>query len=183
MRAFIGIPISEDLKGKILKIQEKFREFDIKFVEKGNLHFNLKFLDEIPEEKTTEIKSSLGNLSQLFETFEINIRGMGVFPNENYIRVVWIGVKKGYQQMLALAEVIENALVDLGIEREAKKFEPHLTLGRVRSARNKKELAETVERYKDLEIGTMKVDRLVLFESVLTRQGPIYKEVFSITLK
>ena len=44
MRAFIAIEIPEELKVRISKVREDFRDFDIKFVEKENFHFNLKFL-------------------------------------------------------------------------------------------------------------------------------------------
>jgi len=50
MRAFLGISIPDSLKPKILRIQDKFDDFDIKFVEKENLHFNLRFFRDIEEE-------------------------------------------------------------------------------------------------------------------------------------
>jgi 2'-5' RNA ligase len=181
MRVFLGINISEDLKHKIINVQDRFSNFDIKFVEPENLHFNLKFFKEIDEENLEKIKKFVEEISKQFEPFEIRIVGVGAFPNKNYVKVIWLGVKEGYQALTALAEAIENSLESLGFEGE-EKFVPHLTLGRVRSGRNKNELLILLRGLEDIEIGKMKVDEIKLFQSVLTPNGPIYKEVFNIKL-
>ena len=183
MRAFVGIPISQELKVKIFVIQKRFRDFDIKLVEKENLHFNLKFLKEVPQEKIHDIRQSLEKAMGFLAPFEINIQGIGIFPSENYIRVVWLGIKQGYQEMLGLQQAIERAFENVGIEREKVQFQPHLTLGRVKSAKNKADILKLLEKYQDTEVGTMKIDRIVFFESVLTGQGPVYNEVFSVNLE
>lgn len=181
MRAFIGIEIPEELKQKIIDLQEKFEDFDIKFVEKENLHFNLKFLGETDEEKIEKIKKILKEITEQFESFEVKVHGMGVFPNKNYIRVVWLGVKEGYQQMLALAESVENAVVSLGFEKG--KFEPHLTLGRVRSGRNRNELLLAIRKNENADIGSFKIKEIKIIESKLSPKGPVYEEIFSAHLR
>lgn len=181
MRVFIGINISEDLKPKIFQLQNKFSNFDIKFVEPENLHFNLKFFREIEEDQLEKIKKILEEVSKQFEPFEIKITGLGAFPSKNYIRVIWLGVKDGYQIFTSLAETIENYLEAIGFERE-KRFIPHLTLGRVRSGRNKNELLILMRELENIEIGSMKIQKIKLFQSKLGPTGPIYEEVFEISL-
>ena len=181
MRAFLGVSIPEDLKQKIMQIHDNFSDFDIKFVETENLHFNLRFFEEIEDDRIEELKKSLEEVCKSFEPFEINVTGLGFFPNKNYIRVIWIGVKDGYQAFVALAEAIDNALSNLGFLRE-EKFVPHLTLGRVRSGRNRDELLLAIRKLEDIEIGKMIVNEIKLFQSKLTPNGPVYKEVFSINL-
>ena len=144
MRAFIGIPITENLKKRIVDVQKNFSSFDIKFVEIENLHFNFKFLGEISDEQVEKIKKSLEETAKQFEPFEIDISGIGVFPSKNYIRVIWIGVKEGFQNMVALANAIDDSLSEI-FPKEMQKFQPHLTLGRVRSSRNKSELINIVQ--------------------------------------
>ena len=102
MRAFLGISISEDLKNKILNIQKKFSAFDIKFVEPENLHFNLKFFREIENENIEKLRRVVEEIVKKYQPFDIEIRGLGVFPNKSYIRVVWIGVKEGYNNLMSL---------------------------------------------------------------------------------
>jgi len=179
MRGFLGITIPDNLKSKIIKTQDRFSDFDIKFVESVNLHFNLKFFKEIDNEKVEKLKEILEKVSTQFEPFEIEISGLGAFPSKNYIRVIWLGVKQGYQMFKSLGDIIENALEALGFEKEGQ-FVPHLTLGRVRSGRNKNELLVLLRKLEDVEIGKMMIDKLTLFQSKLSPKGPIYEEVFII---
>lgn len=181
MRAFLGISISEDLKHKILALQKKFSDFDIKFVEPENLHFNLKFFREIGNENIEKLRRILDEITKKYEPFEIEIKGLGVFPNKNYIRVVWIGIKEGFNTLISLAEEIQDSIEVLGFPRE-EKFVPHLTLGRVRSARNKENLKILVEELENVEIGKMKIDTVKLFQSKLSPDGPKYEEVFNLNI-
>ena len=177
MRAFLGISVSEELKPRILYIQDRFELFDIKFVEKENLHFNLKFFREISDEQLENLKRALEEICRQFQPFEINISSVGAFPTKSYVRVIWLGVKDGYQTLAALAEMIENVTESLGFETE-EKFVPHLTLGRVRSGRNKNEMLTLLKELENAEIGKMVVSELKLFQSKLSPNGPVYEEVF-----
>lgn len=181
MRAFLGISIPDDLKRKILEVQKKFSDFDIKFVEPENLHFNLKFFREIDGENIEKLRAILAEITKKYEPFEIEIRGLGVFPSKNYIRVVWIGVKEGFNTLTSLAEEIQDSIEALGFPKE-EKFVPHLTLGRVRTARNKENLKKNVEELEDIEIGKMKIEDIKLFKSKLSSNGPIYEEVFNVKI-
>jgi 2'-5' RNA ligase len=181
MRAFLGIPIPEELKQRIISIQDKFLDFDIKLVEQENLHFNLKFFKELSEDDVERLKKLLSDVCKRFQPFNIRIAGAGAFPSKNYIRVLWLGVKDGYQILASLAETIENSLESLGYESE-EKFVPHLTLGRVRSGRNKNEMLVLLKELEDVEIGEMEVNEIILFQSKLSPDGPVYEEVFKIKL-
>lgn len=179
MRAFLGISIPDELKSRIVSIQDMFFNVDVKFVEKENFHFNLKFFKEIEGEKVNKLKMVLEDITKQFQPFEVKIEGVGAFPSTNYVRVLWLGVKDGYQTMVSLAEMIEKALESLGFEAE-EKFVPHLTLGRVRSGSNKNELLTLIRKLENVEIGKMEVKELKLFQSKLSPNGPVYEEVFSI---
>ncbi len=181
MRAFVGIPIPEKLKPKIVKIQERFSRFDIKLVEPENLHFNLKFIKEIGEDKIEVLKKEIEKVVSIFEPFSLKVASFGVFPNEKYLRVIWLGVKDGKETLIALAKEVNNSLEKFGLRKEAK-FVPHLTLGRVRSGKNKEEILRIIEELKDVDIGEMRVEKVVLFKSTLTSKGPIYEEIFSVNL-
>ena len=155
----MGISVSNELKQKISSIQENFSDFDIKFVEPENLHFNLRFFREISDQEIETLKQKLEEVIKKFEPFDIEMKGLGVFPNKNYIRVVWIGVKEGYNTIISIAESIEDSIESLGFPKE-EKFVPHLTLGRIRTARNKMELRNLVEELENIDIGKMKIDIL-----------------------
>lgn len=182
MRAFLGIPTTQDVVPKIVRVQQKLSEFDIKFVEKDNFHFNIKFFREIEDEKIDQLKEIVSEACEKLEKFDINISGVSAFPSANYIRVIWLGVKDGYNEMVTLVNMINSGIETLGFEKEKQKFIPHLTLGRVRSGRNKEKMIAALKELEDIEIGMMKLEKVVLFQSKLSPKGPVYEEVFSVKL-
>ncbi|MFQ6010208.1 MAG: RNA 2',3'-cyclic phosphodiesterase [Candidatus Aenigmatarchaeota archaeon] len=184
MRLFIAVKTPKEIRSKIAQIQEKFEELDIdiKLVEPENLHFNLKFIGEYAEEKLPNLKKALDNICSQFSAFDSHIAGIGSFPSPTYIRVIWLGMEEGSQAFSAIAEALDMGLEGLGIAKNDKKFTPHLTLGRVRSGKGREELISLLRDLKNTDIGTFRVDKIILFESKLGKKGPVYTEVHSVKL-
>jgi 2'-5' RNA ligase len=109
-----------------------------------------------------------------FEPFEVKIQGVGVFPNMRYPRVLWAGIREGADQLRSIFNQLEPQLRSLGFAPDTKGFSPHLTIARVKSGRNKAELARRVEENLNYEFGTVKANCLRLKRSDLTPKGPIY---------
>ena len=93
MRLFIAIDIPEDVRKKLVSFQEKIgnEHARIKWVEADNIHLTLKFLGEVGDDTVGEIRESLKKIK--FKSFTSAISGLGVFPNENYVRVIWAGME------------------------------------------------------------------------------------------
>ncbi len=177
MRTFIGIKLPEKVKDDIYEIISylKGSRADVKWVEKENLHITLKFIGEIEENTFNEIKEDLKSI--WFTPFEIFLEGNGVFPNYYRPRVLWIGLRFKENTLESLFEKIEDKLLPLGIEKESRSFNPHLTLGRIRGRRNldkllKKFREEKIRGYRNSYL----VESFSLFESILRREGPVYVE-------
>ncbi|HCJ66119.1 MAG TPA: RNA 2',3'-cyclic phosphodiesterase [Elusimicrobia bacterium] len=176
MRLFIAVNLDEELKKKILPLQEELKKTgaDVKWVAVENLHLTLKFLGEVSEEKATQIEPVIVPILACFPSFEMKLSGFGVFPNFNYPRVIWLGIEEGGEELKGLSEKIEDSLVSLGFDKEERPFTAHLTLGRVRSAKNKNQLISIIEEKKNIEIGKQKVGKIYLMQSILKPTGPIY---------
>jgi 2'-5' RNA ligase len=106
----------------------------------------------------------------------MEVRGIGAFPDARRPRILWMGSGEGAQTMIALADRVEEQLHRLGYRREPRRFQPHLTLGRVRGGRAV-ELGPILEKYADLEIGQISVEEVIVFSSTLERTGPIYDPI------
>lgn len=184
MRAFLAAEIDEELKDKIAEVENQLKEADapVKFVEPHNLHFTFKFFGEIDEEKTGEIINAVENKVQNYGSFEISIKGVGVFPNSRYIRVIWLGVEDS-ELFSKLQMDMDEDFAELGFKKE-RSYVPHLTVGRVRGAKNKGALISKIDELDEVEIGKMKIGKLLLMESVLKRDsGPVYTVVKEFDLK
>lgn len=83
IRSFVAVDIDNvEIVRKIEHIQREFQKLglDAKVVEKENLHITLRFLGEVPIEKVEQIAKSLSTLR--YNKFEIQLSGLGVFPDE-----------------------------------------------------------------------------------------------------
>ena len=181
MRCFIAVDAPDELKERIFKIQTKLKATgaDLKLVEKENLHFTVKFLGEITEKEAEVVKEFLNSLEE--KSFEISIKGLGVFPTEDYIRVIWLGVEENKDVFLDLIKKINENLNQS--RKDKKETTAHLTIARVKTARNKEKLKALIPNLKDTEIGKMKINSLKLMASELTSEGPKYKILAEFKLK
>lgn len=185
MRCFIAVDIEEKLKTQLEEIQKKIMvcEADIKYVERENIHLTLKFLGNIDEEKIEPINKALLRVADEYSPFEIEVGGVGVFPNPSYLRVIWVGISKGQDKLCEIHKRIEENLYPLGFKRENRGFSGHITLGRVKSPRNKAKLVEVLSQLRDVQIGTQTVDSIELKRSQLSPTGPVYTTLRSVELK
>lgn len=185
IRAFISIEIHQEIKTKISAIQEKLKsvETPVSWVRLESIHLTLKFLGYMTEEQIPEIKKCMLISVEGITPFIINIRGCGVFPNLNYPKVIWLGLKDRTDSLSRLQQGLDNCLEKMDFEREKRKFTPHLTLGRVKSLKGKNQLIRAVHLYKDTEVGKIDVDRINLIRSQLNPAGAIYTVLEEVRLK
>lgn len=177
VRAFLAIDLDEDLKPKINKIIKEFKKIDtrIKYVELANLHLTLKFFGDIDTNGLDVLKKAISNVVSDFEPFSIKVRGCGAFPNTSHIKVIWVGIEDD-AIIRALHDKLDKEFTRLGFDKD-KKFSTHLTIGRMKTAKNKKQVKEVIEEFEEFEIGEMNVDRIILKKSTLTPSGPIYEDM------
>ena len=145
---------------------------NLKPVERENIHLTLKFLGEIPQHKVDEVADVVKEIS--FEPFDFKVKEVGVFPNHRRPATIWAGISEGVLEVTKVFEDLDIKLSKHGFERERRKFHPHLTIGRVRSGKNKDQLVEELMRLETKEFGVIIADRVVLKKSVLTPSGPVY---------
>lgn len=179
MRIFIAINPENEIKEKIESLTSKVRTVDtkIKWVEKENLHITLKFLGEINEMMLNNVKSCLENIKTGCTPFDVELCGIGVFPNIKDARVIWIGIKNGHQELKSLSEKIDTELSRLGFKREARPFSPHLTIARVKGDINYEHLKNTIADLKDYDVGKFTVRSMYVMRSILKPTGPVYSIV------
>ena len=67
-------------------------------------------------------------------------------------------------------------ILELGFKKE-RRYIPHITIGRVKFIKNKKDLKEKIEKYKTVKFGNLEVKNIVLISSQLTEKGAIYTTI------
>ncbi len=180
LRLFFALPLAPDLHPAVTAAQERLNPAGakVKWVEAENLHFTLKFLGATPAERVERLIEVAESVSIAHQAHQIELSGVGAFPNPQRARVVWIGCGEGAEQLTALADDLEAALVAQKLaEKEKRGFSAHLTIGRVKAPHSLDRLAPLIEAEADTAIGSMACDHFSLLKSDLTPQGPIYTTV------
>jgi len=185
IRAFIAIELNKDIQDGLAKIQAELRSgrADVKWVKPQNMHLTLKFLGNIEIDLIVKIKNILEDLTINHKSFPSDLSEIGAFPKIKTPRVIWVGMQKGKDQVGLIVEELETKLAEIGILKEERKFHPHLTLGRLRSPHNRSKLVELLEKNKAIPPLNFTVDKIILFKSTLTGQGPIYEPQSQVSLK
>ena len=181
-RLFVAVPVSEEVKDKLRQVVDELSKTgaDLKLVSLSHLHFTLKFLGDVDEKQIPEIEKKLAGIVEKTKGFEVSVKGVGVFPSLERINVVWMGVENS-----TLVSLMKEVGKELGFVRKNDHDEDvaHLTIARVKTERNKKELQEFAKRFEGKEFGRMKVEKIILFESELRKEGAEHRVVKEFRLK
>lgn len=182
MRVFIGVPVSEEIKEKIKPLIESLKATgaDLNLVSLKNLHFTVKFLGEVSSaNEVEEIKDKLSKIH--FKKFDLKLETVGVFPSLERMNVVWIGIKSGSNELVGLMKKVNGELYY--IRKNEHEEIPHLTIARVKTGKNKEKLQEFIKSAEHGKFGSMTVDKLILYKSDLTPEGPVYSELSVFNLR
>ncbi|MBN1823794.1 MAG: RNA 2',3'-cyclic phosphodiesterase [Endomicrobiales bacterium] len=176
MRLFIAINLPDEMKEALSDVQERLKVLpvDVSWVKKENFHITLKFLGEVGESEIPGIEGVLGRVCARSRAIRVVFSGLGVFPDRNPPRVVWAGISEGAEEIKKLASDIKEGLSTAGFQKEKRGFRAHLTLGRVRSAKNAGEIARRVNAMKDVSAGACGIHSVELMRSVIETQGVKY---------
>lgn len=176
LRTFIAVSIPDALRNRALAAARQLAAVapDVKWVEPQGLHWTLQFLGNVDQREAGEICAAVAEGALEHEPFDLQILGAGAFPSADRPRTLWLGVGQGREQMIALQASIEKSLEPLGFRGEARRYTPHLTIGRPGRGEPPRELATELAALADFNGGTMLVDEVTIFSSELTRQGPVY---------
>jgi 2'-5' RNA ligase len=188
MRLFVALDIDQTIQQRlddyIRTLQP--RAPGVRFVRSNNYHVTLKFLGELPTAEA--VRERLRGIRA--QGLEINVGGVGFFPNARAPRVFWAGINA--PALPALARGVDKALEALGFPPE-REFHPHLTLARNGSGRPRPLRGERpVEAFAQLsaivasaaapEFGTMTARQFFLYESKLSPSGPSYSKLETFAL-
>ncbi len=175
IRSFIAFDIEdESVINNLYTVQNMLSNSgaSLRMVKPENIHVTMRFLGNISPVMVEKIHEMIEKI--VFSPFDIEIKGLGVFPNLRRISVVWAGIRRGTEELRNIFYQLEPNLEALGFQPDDKGFSPHLTMARVRLSLNKVELINLVKDLENYEFGLIKAKCLRLKRSVLTPQGPIY---------
>ena len=176
LRVFLALDLDNPVKKRLIRLEQRLSAVgaDVRWVHKSHLHLTMKFLGEITDQMVADVCRLCQNVAAEFEPFEFGVQGAGCFSNHGRPRVIWVGIADPSGSVRRLHEQIEKTLAPLGLRRELRAFKPHITLGRVRSAKNALELRDAVKKNDDFEAGIQQAQEIAIFSSQLSSDGPAH---------
>ena len=171
MRCFIAIELPEEVTNELKRLQSEINSSEAKLSFAKDAHITLKFLGELTPQKVEYVKKSLASCK--FRKFSVTLDRIGVFPGENYIRVVWVGVIPEKDVMELQKEIDEALQKDF---KKEKQFRAHATLARVKYVSDKEKFLELLKNTKVNKI-KFTVEEFKLKRSTLTGAGPVYDDL------
>lgn len=173
MRIFFAVELPEDIKTLVNKLQAGLNAQAAVLSIPRDTHITLRFLGEANEADISRLREAMEQVR--FTKFRLSGSGVGFFPDDTRMRVVWAGIKESRELML-LQSSVEGVLCKLSYLRE-KKFSPHITLARVKQIKDRKAFIASLPHVSEFEFT---VDHFTLFSSMLLPSGAVYKRIFSV---
>jgi 2'-5' RNA ligase len=180
IRCFLAANLSTEPLRKIQALQRKLREvvaptgFPLRWVPVENIHLTFKFFGEISQGLVPAIEREVGRVLGAEPPLCFDVVGVRAFP-PGRPRMIWADVREpDPPRLTAVHGRIEDALAEIGLEREARPFHAHLTIARARPGPGGDAVAVALQDYAQEELGRTLARELVLFQSDLRPEGPRY---------
>jgi len=175
LRCFIAIEIPETIRRSIDDSITALKKSgaEVKWVARENIHLTVQFLGETEESLIPKIKEALDKKLSPYSPFYIRICDVGCFPDRKRPRVIWVGVEES-RPLMDLYKDIADAMEGFGYNQEEKAFTPHITIGRVKSGRNMRELLMRLDEVRATRFSDFEVMNITLMKSELKPSGAKY---------
>lgn len=147
-----------------------------------SIHLTLKFLGNVQTGRIQEVVEALEPAVRACPALNLQAFSLGAFPRPAQPRVIWSGLRGDLEPLGKLAGEINTRLAALGFDSEKRPFNPHLTLGRVKSNRNKAALIQAMASLADFKGLKFTARELILFRSILSPAGARYSKLKSLSL-
>lgn len=176
IRTFLAVALADETRRALAELARQADVGSVKarWTDPENLHVTVKFLGDVPEADVLDVCDAAAEAACRVEPFDFSVRGAAcVPPAGRKLRMVWADVDDG-GAMAELARAVEAEMGELGFPPERRPFRAHITMARIRFARDPQPLRDAVGRFAEAEFGSQRAEELVVFQSELTRSGPIY---------
>jgi 2'-5' RNA ligase len=182
-RVFVALELPDELRQRMGELPELIGTPDakVRWVDANNIHLTLLFAGEAGEAQVEALRDAVRTAGASFNAMRIKVGELGAFPQRRNPRVIWVGVGEN-ETLRRLQEAVAEKGRLAGLPVERREFSPHLTLGRVKFVGRHSPLLGRLQSVK-VESFVYVFDKLTLFESTLTPEGPEYHVLESVRLE
>lgn len=169
-RLFVAFVPPEEMIDCLVEVMDGEPE-GLRWISEEQLHCTLRFIGEVERPVAEDLAHALADVRA--PAMQCRLDGVGAFDRGRR-GALWARMAPR-EPIEALHHKIDRIVTACGLPPERRAFLPHVTLARW-SGRAVEHRGWS-ERHGGLSSPAMTVGRFTLFESDLTRAGPIYREV------
>lgn len=178
-RLFIAIPLSENLKNQLIIYKNNLRTKKINWTKIENLHITVQFLGEIEQGFLFSIIKKIENATKDINTFTIEFDKIIFAPPNKTPRMIWaiFSDDGSFQELVdAVSGAMEEFIAPISRNENVmrKKRIAHVTLARFNDSQIVHSLHLAMPKIKNKSFDCQRIE---LWQSTLTRNGPIYKNI------
>ncbi|MAD32665.1 MAG: RNA 2',3'-cyclic phosphodiesterase [Planctomycetes bacterium] len=175
MRCFVAFDLPRPVRNHLAKVTSPLRDrYDIRWVPPEQLHLTVLFAGALEQRGVDALAAAVESYDA--SPITLSLQPLGVFPPKGIPRVVWSGLTGDVDAVRAAKEAFEVTAAPFDVPPEKRAFQPHVTLGRVKSPFGALALIdELAERSRELKDKPFRATDLTLYASRLTPRGPRYE--------
>lgn len=181
IRTFIALEIPDLVLDEIINVRDNLLSdaINLKCESKEKLHVTLKFLGDTNQNQVEEIFQSINNAAVNFSKFNLELDRFGFFKTHGIPKILWAGLKENLELEKFVKE-IDILCSEFGFEKEKRKFKPHITMLRIKN----ENIIKDVIAFDNYKLPYLKFigEKVILFQSILTSGGSIYKPIKSLII-
>lgn len=169
-RLFLGFDLPDDIDIELQMIGGGIQDARWQTVEQ--LHLTLHFLGEVDGREMRGLIAALDELEA--PAFDLQLRGVGVFPPRGLPHTLWVGVAEP-EPVRLLHRRCARIIDDVRLDRDHRKYAPHVTIARFGRRVAADEVGAWVAGHALYASRAFRVDQVNLYSSVLGQHGPKYQ--------
>jgi 2'-5' RNA ligase len=165
-RLFIALDMPEEVASALDRLCTGLPA--ARWTDPSSFHLTVRFIGEVDHATFYDIGEALASIS--LPPFELALKGLGTFPPRGAPHTLWVGVDDP-EKLQPLKRKVDRVLDETGIEREKRKFAPHVTLARFREPPLPDRFGSWVARRSLFRTQPFPVSSFNLYSSMLRPEG------------
>lgn len=182
-RLFIAVKIdeSEKIVSLLTGLRTTLEGERISWVNSADMHITLAFLGNTRNDKVSIIEQVMTEAASTVKPFEIELTGVSLFSKRGDPRVIYFKTA-GCPELEGMRSRLAEQLHSTDLYSDTKAYKPHVSAGRIKKVTDRELIRKSVATYSDTFIQKQQVNSVILYESILTQSGPVYKVLKEVLL-
>lgn len=184
MRCFIALSFGDFYSMQLRQVMQEYRaeRAFVRWIDPEHAHVTLHFFADLSEKMVLDVRQHLHDAVKGVPPFFVRLGDLGCFQSKCRPRTIWLSIIDRGRNIEQLHGKISSRLSGFGLPVERRRFVPHLTIGRVKNVGDDREFLENIQSYVIPTMPEFQLCEIVLFKSVLTREGPEYTVLETVPL-